>query len=1045
MPRDTAVPPPANPHVLALTPGPLGPRFRVRGLRGCPGLAQWLGANVDLPRGARLQASTDTGIVRVDLSGAEATRADTDTALVDSLVAALGSALQRFDAVTVPRASAVRRARPAASAPPTPDRAVPTIAPTLTGEGRAAAVSTSTSPSVPPGTPGRVAASDHHAVPLRGLLSRFGSSAQGLRADDARMRLQRDGPNEIHDITARSDFEILAAQFKSVPVALLAGSGGVALAARDFGDAAAIGAVLAANGGIGYVTERRAEQTVSALRKLAPRAATVLRDGVETTVAAREVVVGDVLVLKPGEPVAADARVIESHRLSANEAPLTGESLPVRKEPGEQVARDAPLGERSNMLHMGTVISGGTGRALVVAVGEHTVLGSIRALAQSSEAPRTRMQTELDGLGKRLAVGASALCGGLFVVGLLRGRPLLPLVRTAVSLGVAAIPEGLPTVATSLLATGIRTLQKRNVYARRLDAIENLGAVDVVGFDKTGTLTQNRMSVAEVLVGGRHVSFAEPETDGLRLPADWLLVCALCNDLTPAESSDAPVQWQGSSTEIALLEFAERHGARVEALRTKHRRLAVKQRSEHHPYMVTLHADDRAQCLVAVKGRPAEVLERCTTWFDGRRAVALGAAQRRRLLAANDAMATRGQRVLALAITRQRGRSLGTTEGLTWLGLIGLSDPVRPGIAESIARFRAAGIRPLMLTGDQIGTATAVAEQIGLDGERPIADAGALPEDPTQLNEAVEHASGFARSSPAMKLAIIRALQARGHVVAMTGDGINDGPALKTADVGVAMGASGTDFAQAMSDLVLQDDHPDGLLAAIAEGRTSYLNVKKAVRYLVATNVSELALMGSAMVAGLPDPLDPLALLWTNLITDVSPAIALGLEPPEPDILQRPPFPRSAALLDARDWRTVAFDGGMITAAALAAFLYGIGRYGPTPRAKTIAFMTLTSAQLLYALSARSETPLAVFGKGRLRRNPWLSRTVVLSLGAQAATVLFPPLRALLRTAPIGLADAVVVAACAAAPTLGREAMKRLRHAPAGTTRRAVQAPRARR
>jgi Ca2+-transporting ATPase len=333
-----------------------------------------------------------------------------------------------------------------------------------------------------------------------------------------------------------------------------------------------------------------------------------------------------------------------------------------------------------------------------------------------------------------------------------------------------------------------------------------------------------------------------------------------------------------------------------------------------------------------------------------------------------------------------------------------------------------------MLTGDQMGTATAVAEQIGLDSDRAVADAGALPEDARQLNEVVEHASGFARSSPAMKLQIIRALQAQGHVVAMTGDGINDGPALKTADVGVAMGASGTDFAQAMSDLVLQDDHPDGLLAAIAEGRTSYLNVKKAVRYLVATNVSELALMGVSMVAGLPDPLDPLALLWTNLITDVSPAIALGLEPPEPDILQRPPFPRAKGFLTAQDWKSVAVDGGMITAASLAAFLYGLGRYGPTPRARTLAFMTLTSAQLLYALSARSETPLRLFGTGRLRRNPWLSRTVVLSLGAQAATVLFPPLRALLRTAPIGLGDAAVVLVCSAAPTLGREAIKRIRY-----------------
>jgi Ca2+-transporting ATPase len=334
-----------------------------------------------------------------------------------------------------------------------------------------------------------------------------------------------------------------------------------------------------------------------------------------------------------------------------------------------------------------------------------------------------------------------------------------------------------------------------------------------------------------------------------------------------------------------------------------------------------------------------------------------------------------------------------------------------------------------MLTGDQLGTAQAVAHAIGLDGPSAVVDAGALPEEASGLTATVERASGFARTSPAMKLQIIRALQSRGHVVAMTGDGINDGPALKTADIGVAMGASGTDFAQAMSDLVLKGDHPDGLLEAIAEGRTAYLNVKKAVRYLVATNVSELALMALSVAAGLPDPLDPIALLWANLITDVSPAIALGLEPPEPDVLQRPPFPREAAFLSAQDWRGIAIDGGLITAATMASFLYGLGRYGPTPRARTLAFMTMTSAQLVYALSARSEAPLAIFAPGRLRANPWLSRTVLASLAAQAATVLFPPLRAFLRTTPIGLADAAVIAACAVAPTLGREGLKRLRRA----------------
>jgi Ca2+-transporting ATPase len=982
----------------------------VRGLRGNAGLADWLQNAVE-PTGARLLASADSGIVRVHdrstLKG-EAEWAE---------VLELALAEYGLCAPTRRGAGNVHRARPskrAGGAPVQSTRPSVGLHPIVKPASRS-----------PAAKPTRDSARHHHGG-LKTLLKELHANIEGLDSRDAADRLERQGPNEIRDVTARSDFEILADQFKSVPVALLAGSGALALATRAVGDAAAIGTVLAANGAIGYVTERRAEQTVSALRKLAPRSATVLRDGEEVSVPAREIVVGDMLVLKPGDQIPADARVIESHRLSSNEAPLTGESLPVRKEAIDSLPLATPLGERRNMLHMGTVISGGTGRALVVATAERTALGSIRALAQTAETPRTRMQEELDGLGKRLAIGASGLCIGLFAVGLLRGRPALPLLRTAVSLGVAAIPEGLPTVATSLLAAGIRTLQKRNVYARRLDAIENLGAVDVVGFDKTGTLTQNRMSVASFVLGTRRFAFSEPRDNDPELPADWMRVCALCNDVEQTKDNG----WQGSATEIALIELVTAHGADVAGLRARHRRLDIKQRSEHHPYMVTLHGATRGESIVAMKGRPAEVLERCSHWFDGRRVGPLTAPQRKRLLGENETLAALGQRVLALAIKRQKGRKLGATGGLTWLGLVGLSDPLRPGIAESIARFRAAGIRTVMLTGDQLGTAQAVAREIGLNGEQHVADAGALPEDARQLGEAVERSTGFARSSPAMKLQIIRALQSKGHVVAMTGDGINDGPALKTADVGVAMGASGTDFAQAMSDLVLQDDHPDGLLAAIAEGRTSYLNVKKAVRYLVSTNVSELGLMGLSVVAGLPDPLDPLALLWTNLITDVSPAIALGLEPPEPDILQRPPFPRTSGLLTARDWKTVAIDGSMMTAAAMAAFLYGLARYGPTPRARTLAFMTLTSSQLLYALSARSEAPLKLFGRGRLRRNPWLTGTVVVSLGAQAATVLFPPLRGLLRTTPIGVVDAAVIAACATTPTLAREALKRMRRRP---------------
>ncbi|MDM7950844.1 cation-transporting P-type ATPase [Hydrogenophaga sp.] len=863
-----------------------------------------------------------------------------------------------------------------------------------------------------------------HSTPMPRLLEDLGDDGQidlekGLSSAQAEQRLTRNGPNEIRDITGRSTSEILLGQFRSVPVALLSGSAGLALATRAFVDAGAIGTVLAANAALGFVTERRAEETVSSLRKLGPRETTVLRDGVPVTINARDVVVGDVLVLRPGEPVAADARVIQAHRLATNEAALTGESLPVRKEPVACLPEDTPLGERRNMIFMGTVVSGGAGRAVVVATAEHAALGRIRQLAQGSEAPHTQLQQELDGLGRRLAIGAAALCVGVFAIGALRGRPLLPLLRTAVSLGVAAIPEGLPTVATSLLASSIRSLQQRQIYARRLDAIENLGAVDTVCFDKTGTLTQNRMSVASLTLGLDLIVLGDTPSPPA-LPEHWVRVAALCNTVE-RPNGDTAGAWQGSSTEVALLEFAAAQGADVDQLRRCHPTLGVRHRSEHHPYMVTLHASAERGLLVTVKGRPEEVLARCDAWFDGHRMRSLKPAQRRHLLQLNDRMAARGERVLALAIRQQPDQAYGETVGLSWLGLAGLADPLRPDLPQMVRRFKDAGIRPLMITGDQMGTAQAVADRIGLDGLQPIVDAAKLPESAALIADQAEHSSGFARTSPAMKLEIVRALQQRGHVVAMTGDGINDGPALKTADVGVAMGVTGTDFAHAMSDLVLRDDHPAAMLVAIEQGRTAFLNIKKSVRYLVATNLSELAATTIAVAAGLPDPYDPLALLWTNIATDIWPAIALGLEPAEPGILQRPPVSLRGGLLDRSEWGAVATDAGAMTLASLTSFGYGLARYGAGPQARTLAFMTLTSSQLLYALAMRSPRPLR---SGGLQPNPMLGRAVGWTLAAQAGTVLLPFARRILRTTPIGPIDAVVVAATAMLPLLTRELLK---------------------
>jgi Ca2+-transporting ATPase len=976
--------------------------YRVRGLLGQASFARWLESwfarDVDL----EVHASSATGVLRIDrkarcVNAVEFTRC-IDRALeeFDAHVAASGQrclplngARPRTSTHSVPRAGRPRRRAagpPAGARHPTPQRTGP--------------------------------CPDAHALSVEQVLRRLDSTSRGLTEKEAAARLLRDGPNRIADITGRGDLRILLDQFTSVPVALLGGSGLASLAMRAYGDATAIAAVLAANGAIGFVTERRAERTVAGLRRLAPGIATVVRGGRERAVPSHEIVVGDVLVLKPGQPIAADARVMEAHRLSVNEAPLTGESLPVRKSPLAGLAARTPLGERTNMVHLGTVVSGGLGSAVVTAVAEATALGAIRTLAQEAEAPRTRLQVELDGLGKRLAIGATVMCTGVVAAGLLRGRAAGPLLRSAVALGVAAIPEGLPTVATSLLASGIRSMQKRNVFARSLDAIENLGAVDIVCLDKTGTLTENRMHVASVVLGRARELVTDRRTGrrGLRPPRDALLVCALCNELQRNGGG-----WQGSATELALMQLADEHGLDVDAARRSWPQIAMKQRSEHHPYMVTLHREPGGAALVAVKGRPHEVLSRCTSWFDGRGHHPLTPKARRGLLQLNDELASLGHRVLALACRRQRRRTLGETGGLTWLGMVGLADRVRPDVSGTIERFRAAGIQPKMLTGDQPGTARAVARQIGLDHGAAIVDAGNLPESADALAAQAEQAVGFARTTPGMKLELVRALQQRGHVVAMTGDGINDGPAMKTADVGVAMGATGTDFAHAMSDLVLQGNHPADLLQAIAEGRTAYLNVKKAVKYLVATNLSELALTGLCAVVGLPDPLDPLALLWTNLITDVSPAIALGLEPAEPNILERPPFRRTGGLLDRDDWRRVMADGGIMTSTAFAAFLYALTRYGPGPRARTIAFVTLTGSQLAYALTARSESRIT---DRRLRSNRLLYGVTAASLALQAGTVILPPLRGVLRTTPLGPADWLVVVGAATLPALIRELSK---------------------
>ncbi len=952
--------------------------LRVRGLLGNPALARRVAADLDAG-GLSARCSAATGLVRLRTMAAP-------TAVV--------CAIDRIEALLDSDPCTPRK-------PPRPHRPPrASLQPAHAGQ-----------PS---------AASTEHAGRMSTCFVRHRSRVGGLSADESRRRLTQLGRNALGEIPERSDAELLRAQFTSLPVALLGGAAGLAAASRAWLDALAISGVIGTNAAIGFYTERQAERTVAGLRQLAPTTALVLRGGRQQSIPAEEIVPGDVLVLAPGQRIAADARVFEAHRLSSNEAALTGESLPVRKAPREDLPAECPLSARVNMVHMGTIVSGGSGLALVVATGERTEIGRIRALAGGASAPRTKLQDDLDRLGAQLALAAGVACGGILVLGLLRGGGLLPVLRSAISLGVAAIPEGLPTVATSLLATGIRRMQRHGVYARELGAIENLGAIDTVCLDKTGTLTQNRMSVAVLACGPRRW---QPDTTGQwsrlhELPPGFLEVLVLCN-----EADRQGDQASGSATELALLDLALAAGLDIAALRRQRPRCAFKQRSEHHPYMVSLHREGPRLHLLAVKGRPQEVLERASAWHDGECIRPLDARTRKRLLAANEHLSGQGYRVLAVASGSQSGSKLAETGRLTWLGLVALADPLRPGVAETLAAFARAGIRPVMITGDQPGTSAAVARQIGLVPPGLLADAGTLPEDSRELGDIAEAASAFARATPAMKLELVRALQARGHVVAMTGDGINDGPALKAADVGVAMGGAGTDFAHSMSDLILRGDAPEDLLLAIGEGRTAYLNVRKAVSYLLSTNLSELMTVALTTVLGLPEPFDPLHLLWTNLATDISPAIALGLEPAEPGILGRKPFAREAALIGREDWPALARDATRITLATLAVYGQAVARRGAGPQARTQAFMTLTLAQLVHAFSARSEAPIS---PATLVHNRTLAIAILTTILAQLATVA-PPLRSLLRTAPPRGTDWLAIAAGALAPTLLREIGKRRR------------------
>ncbi len=870
-----------------------------------------------------------------------------------------------------------------------------------------------------------------HRQPVAEVLAHFGVDyRQGLSQAVAAERLARYGPNALPEPERRSGLAIFLGQFQNLPTLLLGASAVLSVATGSLADAAVILAVVLINAGIGYVTESQAERLISSLTSMPRPPVPVVREGKLMPLAVVEVVPGDILLLTPGCLVAADARLVQVKELSVDESALTGESLPVAKSAQVLCEASTPLADRLNMVYMGTSVTGGSALAVVTTTGQHTELGRIQRLVDTTRPPATPMQRQLDRLGNQLVWASLAVCGGVFAVGLMRGYGFLPMLRAAVSLAVAAVPEGLPTVATSTLALGIRDMRRHKVLIRHLDAVETLGSVQVICLDKTGTLTLNRMSVLAVYVDGQRLTVAEGrfyDEAGRTAPrqhpalAALLQVASLCNESRINGTHPHP-SLEGTATENALLAMAIGAGVDVAALRRRFPLLRTQYRTEGRSYMTTWHATPEGGEFMAVKGSPEQVLALCRWQLSEAGMLAIDDDLRERIRMENERMAGEALRVLAFAC-RQGG---GDQDGLVWLGLAGLADPIREGTRGLIRQFHAAGIKTVMITGDQSATAYAIGKHLGLSGDRKleILDSTRLDRiEPELMSALADKVDIFSRVSPANKLQIVQGLQRAGKVVAMTGDGINDGPALKAADIGVAMGSGGTEVARSVADVVLEDDDLQTMIVAVRQGRTIYGNIRKAIHYLVSSNLSEIGVTFAAVAAGLGQPLNTMQLLWINLLTDVLPALALSLEPPEPDVLRRPPRDPQEPIIRTRDFRRYGFEALALTAGTLAAYGYGLLRYGPGPRAGTLAFMSLTLSQLLHALSCRSESH-GLFEREGLPPNRWLSLALGGSAVLQLATVAVPGLRGLLGTTPIPPADLPVLAGTVSLPYLAIEATK---------------------
>jgi len=866
--------------------------------------------------------------------------------------------------------------------------------------------------------------------------------AGGLSSTEAKERFAAVGANRLEDKARASSLAIFAAQFNDFMIWVLIAAALISgFILREQIDALAITAILILNALLGFRQEVKAEKALEQLRKLAAPSAKVVRDGAERQLPAAELVPGDLIIIEAGDNIPADARLLESNSLLVNESSLTGESKAAKKTIGALAETRLGVGDRTNLAFMGTVAVAGRGRALVYATGDATQMGEISQLLQQPE-EKTPLQIELQKVGKAVALLALAVSGVVFVVGYgIRGFDPAQTFLTGVALAVAAIPEGLPAVVTLALALGVQEMARRHVIIRKLHAVETLGSTSFICTDKTGTLTENRMTLSLAYINNELIDIGKLDRDGKSPLSDLLSAAVLCNDAR----FGADGELFGDPTETALLLAAEDAGMDVGETRQKWRRLGEVPFDSERKRMLTVNSDN-GLTLAFAKGAAETILARSTHVLNDGRREPLSAAVRKELEKISDRLAADGYRVMAfarrsLSEAPAESDAAGLEQDLTFIGFGGLQDPPRPQVKAALEACRNASIQVAMVTGDHRLTAASIARQIGLTGTDinlspgPPSTGANLPQVLTgtdlaamteeNLAAIVDEIRVYARVAPADKVKIVNALRRRGHIVAMTGDGVNDAPAVKRADIGIAMGMVGTDVTKEASDMVLTDDNFASIVAAVEEGRHIFNNLRKFILFLLSCNISEvLTLLIATIVPVLPIPLLPVQLLWINLVTDGLPALALGIDPGSPELMKHPPRSRDEGILTRRTWSQVIGWGLAITAGVMGVFIAALFVFRlPLRSVGTLVFTTMVLAQLLHTFNFRVESA-SVFSR-RVFLNRPLLLTIVASIILQLVVVYFPPAQLVFRTEAIALWQWGLVLTGAVLPLIAIDVTKR--------------------